>query len=249
MQALTSRTILGVRVHDVSMEETIACLERMAVSREPHHVVTVNPEFVMTARKDEDFREVLNKASLALPDGNGILWAARLLGKGMKERVPGIDAVLRFAPIARHLGLRIFLLGAAPGVAEATAERLMQSNPGLQVVGVYSGSPHPAEDDAICRRIEAARPDVLLVAYGSPRQDLWIHRNQPRLRVPIAMGVGGTFDFIAGVARRAPRWIRGAGFEWMHRLLREPHRWRRMTALPHFAWLVLSNRVKGNNEF
>ncbi len=247
-QDMPSRTILGVRVHDVSMEETLRCLENMACSGRPHHVVTVNPEYVMIARKDDPFRAVLNGASLAIPDGSGILWAARRLGRPMKERVTGIDAVTRFSTIARNRGLSVFLLGAAPGVAEACARRLQEQNPGLRVAGTYAGSPHASEEDAICRLIEAAKPDVLLVAYGSPRQDLWIHRNQPRLKVPLAMGVGGTFDFIAGVTRRAPSWIQRAGLEWFHRLVRQPHRWRRMLALPHFAGRVLNDRVRGIRE-
>jgi N-acetylglucosaminyldiphosphoundecaprenol N-acetyl-beta-D-mannosaminyltransferase len=128
-------------------------------------------------------------------------------------------------------------------VAEKTAAILSAENPGLIIAGTYAGSPSIREEDEICSRIEAAHPHILLVAYGPPRQDLWISRTMPRLRVPVAIGVGGSFDFVAGVAVRAPRWMRSAGLEWLHRLIREPWRWRRMLTLPRFAVAVIKAAI------
>ena len=139
-------------------------------------------------------------------------------------------------------------MGAAPGVAEAAGQALQAQHPSLEIAGAYAGSPAASEEEAIVSHIRAARPDFLFVAYGAPRQDLWIARNLGRLGVSLAMGVGGTFDFIAGRARRAPRWMRGAGLEWLHRLAHEPWRWRRMLALPHFAALVLLARLRSRRE-
>lgn len=235
--------LLGVRIHAVSMSEVILNLGEMITSGRHHHVMTVNPEFVMIAQRDQEFRRVLEHADLTLPDGIGIVMGARILGARMKERVTGVDTVHRLAGVAKDHGWSIFLLGAAPGVAERTASVLQSINPGLKIAGCYAGSPDPAEEDAICSLIEQAKPHILLVAYGPPRQDLWIARTKHRLQVPVAMGVGGTFDFIAGVSKRAPAWVQDIGLEWLHRLIREPWRWRRMLTLPQFLFGVLRQRL------
>lgn len=237
--------ILGVRVDDVTGDETLALVERFIGERAPHQICTVNPEFIMAAQRDEAFRDIINNAALCPPDGVGVLWAARRLGHPLRERVGGTDMAERIAARAAQLGWRLYFLGAAPGVAEQAATVLQTRYPGLAVVGTFAGSSTPSEENAIVERIRAARPDVLLVAFGAPMQDVWIARNQPRLQVPVAMGVGGAFDFIAGVTRRAPRWVQRLGFEWLHRLIREPWRWRRQLALPRFVWRVLRASDRG----
>lgn len=236
-------TILGVRVDNVNYNQALSLIESFIESRTPHQVVTVNPEFIVAAQSDEDFRTILNASSLALPDGVGLLWAARLLGHPLQERVTGVDTLQRLAALAARKGYRLFLLGAAPGVAVETAARLCQTYPGVTIVGTHAGSPAPAEEDEIVRLIQRARPDILFVAYGAPAQDKWIARNLERLGVPVAMGVGGAFDFISGRAKRAPRWVQRLGLEWLHRLLHQPWRWRRMLALPKFVWLVIRERL------
>ncbi|HXX64023.1 MAG TPA: WecB/TagA/CpsF family glycosyltransferase [Bacteroidota bacterium] len=242
-----SANILGVRIHNISLSETLGALEEMALSGRPHHVMTVNPEFIMIAQENREFRDVLSRTALSLPDGIGVLLAARIFGSPLKERVAGVDTVRQFARIAAERNIRIFLLGAAPGVAEEVARRLQAENPGLQIAGTYAGSPDSKEEEEICRKIEAARPHVLLVAYGPPRQDLWIARTADRLKIPVAIGVGGTFDFIAGVVTRAPVWMQKSGLEWLFRLAQEPSRWRRMLTLPRFALAVLNKRILGSH--
>jgi N-acetylglucosaminyldiphosphoundecaprenol N-acetyl-beta-D-mannosaminyltransferase len=234
--------ILGVRVDDVTTEETLALLRQFVAEGRPHQVVTVNPEFVIQAQRNVPFRVTLLESALALPDGVGLLWAARLLGRPLRERVTGSDTLPLIAQMSAERGYRLYFLGAAPGVAEQAAAVLRERYPALQVAGCYAGSPDPAEEEEIVARIVAARPDFLFVAYGAPRQDLWIRRNLERLGVPVCMGVGGALDFIAGVAVRAPLWMRRAGLEWLHRLWRQPWRWRRMLALPRFVLLVLRQR-------
>ena len=237
-------TILDVRVHDVIMGEAMHLMEAMVRSSGSHHVVTVNPEFIMTARANEAFREVLNRADLAIPDGMGVVLASGLLGKRIRQRVTGVDAVEQFARIASKRGYRCFFLGAAPGVARRAADLLQQRYPGFLVAGTYAGSPRPEEEEEICSIIENAAPDALFVAYGSPHQDLWIDRTRERLRIPVSMGVGGALDFIAGIVPRAPRWMHRLGLEWLFRLIDQPARWRRMLALPLFAAMVLAQFLR-----
>ena len=233
--------ILGVPVDNVTEGQALARIEAFIENGRPDQMVTVNPEFVVVAQSDAKFFQVLKDADLSLPDGVGLLWAARFLGTPLSQRVAGVDTVRRVASLAAERGYRLFLLGAAEGVAEATAMRLKEENPGLKVAGTYGGSPDPKGEEETVEMIRAAGPHVLLVAYGAPQQDLWIHRNLGRLGVPVVMGVGGAFDFISGKAKRAPGWMQRLGLEWLHRLLHEPWRWRRMLALPKFVWLVLTS--------
>jgi N-acetylglucosaminyldiphosphoundecaprenol N-acetyl-beta-D-mannosaminyltransferase len=184
----------------------------------------------------------LNRADLRVADGVGVLWAARLLGAPLRERVTGSDGIYAICERAAHQGWRVFLLGAAPGVAERAAARLTARYAGLQVVGTYAGSPVETEWPAIHTRLQEARPHILLVAYGHPRQDLWIDQHRHELPATVAMGIGGALDFVAGVAQRAPLWMRRIGLEWLHRLVRQPWRWRRMTKLPLFALRVLGQK-------
>jgi len=238
--------LLGVRIHNVNIEETLGQMEQMIRCGKRHHVVTVNTEFVMTAQSDWIFRDVLNNASLALPDGMGIVWGSWLHGDRIGQRVTGVDSVARFASLAASKGFRPFLLGAAPGVAETAGKRLQENFPGFLVAGTHSGSPDPGQEIEICERIRQSKADSLFVAFGSPASEIWIARNLPNLPVAIAMGVGGTFDFIAGVVPRAPQWMQLAGLEWLFRLIIQPFRWKRMLALPRFVMAVLLNRLQGS---
>ncbi len=239
---IQSVSILGVRVDDVTYDEALAHVQHCVASGGAHQIATVNGEFIMAARHDLPFRRVLEQASLCVPDGTGVLWAARRQGTPLRERVAGVDLVERIAERGSERGWRIFFLGAAPGVAERAAKLLAERYPGLKIAGCYAGSPRPEEEDAILSQVQAAQPDVLFVAYGAPRQDLWIARNQARSGVPVAIGVGGSFDFIIGEVRRAPHWVQRAGLEWLHRLAREPWRLRRQMAIPHFMALVMLKR-------
>lgn len=233
-------TILGLPVSRVTYDEWLALIERwVAESGPPRHVCTINPEMVMIAQRDSIFRGILRRAALTVPDGVGLLWAARRLGQPLPERVTGSDGVPRIAERAAHKGWRLFLLGAAEGVAEKAAAALRARYPGVQITGVYAGSPAPEEEDEIVARINRSGADILFVAYGAPEQDKWIARNLPRLKVHMAMGVGGSFDFLAGVVPRAPQWMRRFGLEWLFRLYLQPWRIWRMMRLPRFVLAVL----------
>jgi N-acetylglucosaminyldiphosphoundecaprenol N-acetyl-beta-D-mannosaminyltransferase len=240
MLEIPSVDILGVRVHALTIAQTLAWIEAAVAARAPRQICTANPEFIMGARRDTEFRRVLSQADLVLPDGVGLLWAARRLGARLPERVPGSDLIYRLSEQAAAHGWRLFFLGAAEGVAGAAAERLRALYPGLVIAGVYSGSPRPDGAEALIERVRAARADILLVAFGAPAQDKWIARHREALGVPVSMGVGGAFDFVTGVARRAPVWVQRLGLEWLHRLWRQPWRARRIwTAVVSFPLAVL----------
>lgn len=238
-----SERILGVRVDCLDLDGALGEIERLIADRGPlRQVVTVNPEFVMLARRDETFGRVLERSELCLADGAGVVWALRRRGCKLRDRAAGSDLVPALAATCASRGWRPFFLGARPGVAAEAARRLTARHSGLQVAGVHSGSPRPEDDEESVDLINEARPDLLLVAYGHPRQELWIDRNRDRLRVPLAIGVGGSFDFIAGRARRAPRALRRIHLEWLWRLALEPWRLRRMSVLPLYAIAVLTAR-------
>ncbi len=247
--------VLGVRVDRVSQEQALQRImeiiaHRRAVNGQApcQQLITVNPEFVMAAQRDFHFREAINAAALVVADGVGVVWATRYLRAATPERITGVDTLVALAQRCADAGYRLYLLGAAPGVAEETARRLQALAPGLQIAGTYAGSPAPAEEAEIIERVRAAQADVLCVAYGAPAQDLWIYRNLSRLPVALAVGVGGAYDFISGRQRRAPGVMQRLGLEWLYRLYREPWRWRRMLALPRFALrVVLKGRTRHGN--
>jgi N-acetylglucosaminyldiphosphoundecaprenol N-acetyl-beta-D-mannosaminyltransferase len=236
--------ILGVRVDAVDYSQTLHMIETWIAQGGPHQVVTVNPEFVMLAQRHARFRRVLQEADLCVPDGAGVLWAARMLGRRLPQRVTGSDLVPLVAATAARQGWRLYFLGAAAGVADRAAAVLAGQHPGLQVTGVHSGSPSPEDAPTLVARIRAARPDVLFVAYGAPAQDLWIAAHGPDLAVPAMLGVGGAFDHVAGVRRRAPLWMQRVHLEWLFRLVTQPWRWRRQLALPRFAGQVLAQALR-----
>lgn len=231
------------------MAGTLDLIERFMAEPRLHQIATVNPEFVMAAQSDDQFRRVLNQADLCLPDGIGLLYAARRMGRALPERVPGSELVYLLAERAAARGWPLFLLGAAPGVAEEAAAIFVGRYPGLHIAGTYAGSPDLAENEAIVRRVNDSGACLLYVAYGAPRQDKWIARNREALPgVRVAIGVGGSLDFVTGRAVRAPQWAQEMGLEWLHRLYKEPWRWRRMLALPRFAWRVMVGEQKGRDS-
>ena len=233
--------IFGVRVDEMGMAEALRRVEE-APGDGPFLVVSINPEILMHARQDPAYRAALNRASLNIPDGVGVLVAARFHRRPLPERVPGIDLAQAFLARGRR---RVFLYGGLPGVAEAAARYLSSLNPKLEVVGVAHGFQDGEGDRRVREEIRARAPDVLLVGLGFPKQELWLDRHRPELPVRVAMAVGGSFDIWSGRKRRAPPFVRRLGFEWAYRLITEPRRVRRMLALPLFLWYALRDRPDG----
>ena len=236
---MTRFTLLGVPIDPVTEAEAVDWVARALGEGRPRVVISVNPERIMHAQRDPAFAAVLAGADLALADGAGVLWAARRLGHPLAERVPGVDFVRALAVRGAAEGWRFFFLGGAPGVAEAAGRALSASYPGFILAGTYAGSPDPAGDPTATAAVRSSGAQILLLAYGASAEEAWLARNLVRSGASVGMGVGGAFDFISGRVRRAPPWMRQRGLEWLHRLSREPWRWRRMLALPRFVIRVM----------
>ena len=246
-------SLLGVPIDAVTMGEAVGMLQSFLREGGAHpisaphgatvgrHVMTPNNEMLVEATTNPPFADALRKSALNLPDSQGLLFAARLKGQRLPERVTGVDTVQALCQSLDETH-PVFLLGAAPGVAEKAAAVLQSTNPHLTVAGTFSGNPKAEYTDDILRGINASQPHLLLVAFGAPKQDLWIAEHLSKMpSVRVAMGVGGTFDFLAGVRKRAPAFIRSIGLEWLWRFVQEPSRWRRMwRAVVVFPWLVLT---------
>lgn len=240
--------LLDVRVDRLDRTAVMARISQALRFRRPYQIVTVNVDFVKLAKADPAYRHLINTCDLSLADGMPLLWAARLIGAALPERITGTDLLLDCARLAATEHRGIFLLGGAPGVAEAAGAELCRRFPGLFVCGVYAppfGAWSPAEDRHIVDVVRSARPDMLFVAFGAPRQDVWIREHLVDLDVPVSAGIGGTLNFLAGRVRRAPKWVQDMGLEWLFRITQEPGRlWKRylLEDLPIFLQLIAQPR-------
>jgi len=236
--------ILEVPVHPVNMSGALHQVASWIDQPGQFLVTTPNAEIIFQAQQDDELKFALNQAALAPPDSALTLWALRHLGIKVSERVPGIDLMRELCKMAARKEWKVFLLGAAEGVALETGWKLRDRYPGLIVSGCYDGDASAAGDEAtlaaIEQRVGRDQIDLLFVAYGAPKQEKWLQRNLPRLpNVKVAMTVGGSFDVLSGRLQRAPRWMRQLGLEWLFRVMQEPSRIKRLGRLWHFYWAVL----------
>jgi N-acetylglucosaminyldiphosphoundecaprenol N-acetyl-beta-D-mannosaminyltransferase len=219
--------ILGVPFDNVTAAETIEAIERMVASRQPHYLVTANVDFLVQAQEDVELRRILFDAHLVLCDGTPLVWASRLLGNPLLERVAGADLVPLILRVAAEKGYRVFFLGATPESAGQAVENLKKLHPALVIADHYSPPFNKLlemDHEEIARRIRAAKPDLLFVSLGCPKQEKWIAMHHRSLGVPVSVGVGATIDFLAGTVKRAPVWMQRVGAEWIFRLAQEPRR-------------------------
>ena len=237
-------SLLGVALADCSRGLALAWIRAWLAGSRGRSVFTVNPEFVMAARRDRDFAATLATSDLNLIDGAGLLLAARLHGHSRVQRVPGIDLVPELCNLCARGGHSIYLLGGRAGAAAAAAAVLARRHPGLQIAGTAEPAAPVGEADRICRQIRASGARLLLVAFGTPGQETWIAENLARSGAGVGVGVGGSFDVISGRVKRAPKLLRQLGLEWLFRLLIQPWRWRRQRVLPGFALLALTGALR-----
>lgn len=238
--------LLGVNVDVVDTEGLYHRILDFTQSGGPHKVAYFNAHCAVISCKDAVYRKILNSADLVYPDGMSIVWAARVFNRHLPHRSTGADFMERFCRRFAARGLKIYLLGARPGVAEEAARRLRRTIPELHVVGTYHGYFAQEETEKILDTIRAAGPDILLVGLGVPYQEKWIEVHYRNLGAPVVWGVGGLFDFLSGRLPRGPRWLLDNGFEWLCRLAVEPTRlWKRyLVGNMQFAWLVLHHKLK-----
>lgn len=238
--------ILGIRFDALTLDEAVRQGCTMLEQPGFHYVVTPNPEFILDSEKDDEFRAILNRADLSLPDGVGVIHAAKILGTPLPQRVPGIDfAVGILEQLDRTRG-RLFLLGARPGVAEEAGRRLLERYPGITLCGVHDG--YFQDDEAVAHIVRDAAPELLFVCLGAPRQEKWMSRFGPETGARLAVGLGGALDVFAGCVQRAPERWQKLGLEWTYRLIREPSRFGRMARLPLVLVKAAGVRLSGGTK-
>ncbi|MEN6413686.1 MAG: WecB/TagA/CpsF family glycosyltransferase [Veillonellales bacterium] len=237
--------VLNTQINAVTMEEAVSLIEKFIQERVPHLVATANAEMVMLAEKDKELAEILKNADLIVPDGAGVVWAARHQGYIVPERVAGYDLVQYLLKRSAAKGYRVFLFGGSPGIADRARIVAEQYYKGVKILGTCNGFFDAKREQEIIQMIQSVQPDILLVALGVPKQEKWLARHMSQLNVPVSIGVGGTFDVMSGVMKRAPLWMQRANIEWLFRLISQPKRAMRMLALPHFVFKVLSIKKHG----
>ena len=234
--------VMGVRFDNVTMTEALEKAKEMLQSEGADYVVTPNSEIVYESMASKELEDLLNGASLVLPDGAGVVLGAKILGTPLKEKVAGVEFADGVLGLLAETGGSVYLLGSKPGVAELAAEKMLQKHPGLTVAGMADG--YFKDEAAVVAKVNEAKPDVLFVCLGAPKQERFMRNHRQELQVKLMAGLGGSLDSFAGTVKRAPRWMIKLSLEWFYRLLKEPWRFKRMLRLPKFLWAVVLRRFK-----
>ena len=235
--------ILGVTFSNVTLEEGLDQAEELMNDGKTHFVVTPNPEIVQIGKKDAVFKTLLCDADLTIPDGIGVIYAAKILGRPLKERVPGIEFASGLCSRMSKSGKKLFLLGAKPGVAEDAAKNLAEKYPGLVICGTHDG--YFSESEPVVAQIKASGADVVFVCLGAPKQEKWMAEYGPATGASLLLGLGGSLDVFAGKVQRAPEGWQKLGLEWLYRLIKQPSRFGRMAKLPLFLIEAAFARISG----
>lgn len=236
--------LYGVHISKWNMEETLDYLQQHidGKERKPHQVITANPIMMMAGLENAAFMNVLRSAELVVPDGIGIVAAARIVRDNIPQRVAGIDLMQELLRIGSRKRYRVYFLGSTDEVVKAVIQQVQRRYPGVQIAGSHHGFFGEEEDKQRVQEIRGSKPDILFVARGLDTQEPWIGRYKEALNVPVMMGVGGSFDVLAGKVKRAPVLFQKTGMEWFYRLMKEPSRYKRMLVLPKFVWKVFRER-------
>jgi N-acetylglucosaminyldiphosphoundecaprenol N-acetyl-beta-D-mannosaminyltransferase len=245
-RSIAASEVAGVRVHNLSEDEAVDAIARLIDEGSPHYAAVVNAAKIVAASKDHALKRALLEADLVTADGMSVVWASRLLGKPLKERVTGIELFKRLVRLASERGWAVYFLGARDESVRGVVARFTSEYAALRVAGYHDGYFDVSESASIAEAIKQSSSDLLFVAMGSPAQEYWIRSNLEATGVRFALGVGGSFDHVTGLARRAPGWMQRSGLEWLYRLIREPRRlWRRyLVGNSTFLWLVLRQSLR-----
>jgi N-acetylglucosaminyldiphosphoundecaprenol N-acetyl-beta-D-mannosaminyltransferase len=246
MRKLQTINILDVPVAPFSMQETLTYLTSRLDTKKKTCVVTANAEIIMLGQGNSDYMKILQKAALVLPDGAGTVWAGRTLGYEVPERVAGFDLFLELIKVSALKKYKVFFFGSAPGVADIAKQKCEKMAPGVEIVGTRNGYFGEEDVDTIIDEINNSGANILFAALGAPKQEFWLDKNYDKINADLCMGIGGSFDVLAGKMERAPKWMQDASLEWFFRLYKQPSRFVRMLALPHFVIKVLHKKYWGN---
>lgn len=238
--------MMGCHIDNLSMEETLCKVEEFIQSGKPHQHVVVNVDKLVKAQRDEKLCRIINDCALINVDGMPVVWASRLLGKPLKERVAGVDLFEALMQRAGKKKWRVFLLGAKEDVVSGVKRLYEKKYPGLVIAGYRNGYWKPEEEQEVVEQIKQARADILFVAISSPKKEHFLGRYQAEMKVPFAMGVGGTFDVAVGKVKRAPLWMQKSGLEWFFRFLQEPTRMFKRYFIDDisFFWLLIREAIQ-----
>ena len=235
--------IMGIAFDNVTMEEARAKAQEILQGSKTCYAVTPNAEIAYEALHDETLRILLNEADLVLPDGAGVVLASKILKTPLKQKVAGVDFADALLGILAESGKSVYLLGSKPGIAELAAEKMREKHPGLTICGMHDG--YFKDEAPVIETVNAAKPDVLFVCLGAPKQELFMKRHQQELSCKLMIGLGGSLDSFAGTVKRAPKWMISCNLEWLYRLYKEPKRFGRMLRLPKYLWAVVCKRIRG----
>ena len=235
--------IMGLQFDNITMEEALDAAKVLLQGEHAARVVTPNAEIAYEALHDENMRTLLNSAELMLPDGAGVVLASKILKTPLKQKVAGVDFADRLLSILEKTGGGLFLLGSKPGVAELAAQKMTEKHPKLYICGMNDG--YFKDEAPVIEKINAAKPDVLFVCLGAPKQELFMKNHLDELHIKLMIGLGGSLDSFAGTVKRAPKWMIRCNLEWLYRLIKEPKRFGRMLRLPKYLFAVLGKRIRG----
>jgi N-acetylglucosaminyldiphosphoundecaprenol N-acetyl-beta-D-mannosaminyltransferase len=245
--SLKTVKILGIPFVNTTRTEFVQTLDEHLIKQEKVFAVTANPEIVMKAIEDRAFKQAIDKASYITADGIGVVKAAQLLNQPLPERVTGYDTMIDLLKLAEQKQYGIYLLGGQQETLDKAVSNIKGTYPTIKIVGQHNGF-FNWEDNAVQEEIAAKKPDLIFVALGVPRQENWISQNLSRFEKGVFIGVGGSFDVIAGTVERAPEYWQKANLEWFYRLIKQPSRWKRMLALPRFGLKIMKVKVTGKHE-
>ena len=245
---MSKLSILGIPVNLVTLAEDVELWLTAITGRKTFRIMTANAEMIMQAQDHSELKFALQKAELVVADGAGVVWASKEFGTPLKERVPGVDLAYSLLEKAATEKIKVFFLGASAQTVKIAASNMTKKFVGLQIVGVQDGFFQESEDEKIIEMINQSEAEILFVALGSPKQELWLEKYKEILNPSLRMGVGGTFDVMAEQVKRAPRWMQENSLEWLYRAFGQPSRWKRLIALPKFVLAIKKAKKMDNHS-